>query len=31
MKQDRGKVWLGVAGVVINSKGQWLVVKKKYL
>ncbi|WP_346234716.1 NUDIX hydrolase [Lysinibacillus telephonicus] len=30
MKQDRGKVWLGVAGVVINSKGQWLVVKKKY-
>ncbi|RTQ93074.1 NUDIX domain-containing protein [Lysinibacillus telephonicus] len=30
MKQDRGKVWLGVAGVVVNSKGQWLVVKKKY-
>lgn len=30
MKQERGKVWLGVAGVVINSEGQWLVVKKKY-
>ncbi|BDH62727.1 NUDIX hydrolase [Lysinibacillus sp. PLM2] len=30
MKKDRGKVWLGVAGVVINSEGKWLVVKKKY-
>ncbi|QCR33362.1 NUDIX domain-containing protein [Lysinibacillus sp. SGAir0095] len=30
MKKDRGKVWLGVAGVVINSEGNWLVVKKKY-
>ncbi|AJD91916.1 hypothetical protein JMA_25990 [Jeotgalibacillus malaysiensis] len=26
----RGKVWLGAAGVVENSKGEWLVVKKKY-
>ena len=30
MKKDRGKVWLGVAGVVINSEGKWLVVKKTY-
>lgn len=30
MRNDRGKVWLGVAGIVINSKGQWLVVKKRY-
>jgi len=30
MKKDRGKVWLGVAGVVINSEGKWLVVKKRY-
>lgn len=30
MKKDRGKVWLGVAGVVINSEGEWLVVKKTY-
>ena len=30
MKKERGKVWLGVAGVVINSEGQWLVVKKRY-
>lgn len=26
----RGNVWLGAAGLVINSKGQWLVVKKRY-
>ncbi|WP_404404565.1 NUDIX domain-containing protein [Jeotgalibacillus malaysiensis] len=26
----RGKVWLGAAGVIENSKGEWLVVKKKY-
>lgn len=26
----RGKVWLAVAGLVINKKGKWLVVKKKY-
>lgn len=30
MKKERGKVWLGVAGIVINSDGQWLVVKKRY-
>lgn len=30
MRKDRGKVWLGVGCIVINSKGQWLVVKKKY-
>lgn len=29
-KKDRGKVWLGVAGVVINHVGEWLVVKKRY-
>ncbi|OMP67798.1 NUDIX domain-containing protein [Domibacillus epiphyticus] len=26
----RGKVWLAAAGVVIDSKGRWLVVKKAY-
>lgn len=26
----RGKVWLGVAGLVINSRKEWLVVKKRY-
>ncbi|RHW36815.1 NUDIX hydrolase [Lysinibacillus yapensis] len=30
MKKELGKVWLGVAGVVINKEGKWLVVKKKY-
>ena len=30
MKKDRGKVWLGVAAVVENEKGEWLVVKKTY-
>ncbi|MFJ8236827.1 NUDIX domain-containing protein [Ureibacillus sp. NPDC094379] len=30
MGRDRGKVWLGAAGVVINASGQWLVVKKRY-
>ncbi len=30
MKKDRGKVWLGVAGVTVNALGQWLVVKKAY-
>ena len=30
MRKERGKVWLGVAGVVVNSLGQWLVVKKAY-
>ncbi|KAA0545370.1 NUDIX hydrolase [Bacillus sp. BGMRC 2118] len=28
--EKRGNVWLAVAGLVINSKGEWLVVKKKY-
>ncbi len=26
----RGNVWLGAAGLVVNSDGQWLVVKKRY-
>jgi len=26
----RGNVWLGVAGLVKDSEGKWLVVKKKY-
>lgn len=26
----RGNVWLGAAGIVMNSNGEWLVVKKKY-
>jgi ADP-ribose pyrophosphatase YjhB (NUDIX family) len=30
VKKDRGHVWLGVANLVENSKGEWLVVKKKY-
>lgn len=30
MKKDRGKVWLGVASIVENSNGEWLVVKKAY-
>lgn len=30
MKKDRGKVWLGVAGVVVNREGKWLVVNKTY-
>lgn len=30
MRKERGKVWLGVAGVVVNELGQWLVVKKAY-
>jgi ADP-ribose pyrophosphatase YjhB (NUDIX family) len=29
-KADRGKVWLAVAGLVINAQSEWLVVKKKY-
>ncbi|MEK3991838.1 NUDIX hydrolase [Robertmurraya sp. FSL R5-0851] len=29
-KTERGKVWLAVAGLVINEHGEWLVVKKKY-
>lgn len=30
MRKERGTVWLGVAGVVVNNLGQWLVVKKAY-
>lgn len=30
MKKDRGNIWLGVANVVENEKGEWLVVKKAY-
>ncbi|MDS9472782.1 NUDIX domain-containing protein [Sporosarcina pasteurii] len=26
----RGNVWLGASGLVINSNGEWLVVKKRY-
>ncbi|ANU12589.1 Nudix hydrolase family protein [Planococcus halocryophilus Or1] len=26
----RGNVWLGAAGLVVNSNGEWLVVKKRY-
>jgi ADP-ribose pyrophosphatase YjhB (NUDIX family) len=29
-KNKRGNVWLGVSGLVINAKGEWLVVKKRY-
>ena len=29
-REDRGSVWLGVAGLVLNHKGEWLVVKKRY-
>lgn len=28
--KKRGNVWLGAAGLVVNSKGEWLVVKKRY-
>ena len=30
MKKDRGTVWLGVANLVENEQGEWLVVKKTY-
>lgn len=30
MKQKRGKVWLGVSGLVQSPDGKWLVVKKRY-
>lgn len=29
-KADRGKVWLGVCGLLINEKNEWLVVNKTY-
>jgi ADP-ribose pyrophosphatase YjhB (NUDIX family) len=28
--KERGKVWLGVSGLVVNKDGKWLVVKKRY-
>lgn len=30
MNRNRGNVWLAVCGLVIDKKGRWLVVKKKY-
>ena len=30
MGKERGKVWLGAAGIVMNGNGEWLVVKKSY-
>ena len=29
-RDKRGSVWLGVAGLVLNKNGEWLVVKKRY-
>lgn len=29
-RSKRGNVWLGAAGLVVNSKNEWLVVKKRY-
>ena len=29
-RTDRGKTWLGVAGLVMNNSGEWLVVMKRY-
>lgn len=29
-KHKRGNVWLGAAGLVVNEKNEWLVVKKRY-
>lgn len=29
-KNKRGNVWLGASGLVMNSAGEWLVVKKNY-
>lgn len=29
-RNKRGNVWLGASGLVINSQGQWLVVRKTY-
>jgi ADP-ribose pyrophosphatase YjhB (NUDIX family) len=29
-KEKRGNVWLGAAGLVVNSQREWLVVKKRY-
>ncbi|WP_243387718.1 NUDIX domain-containing protein [Bacillus kexueae] len=30
MGKKRGNVWLAVSGIVENSQGEWLVVKKNY-
>jgi 8-oxo-dGTP diphosphatase len=30
MGENRGKVWLAAAGLVVNDAGEWLVVKKTY-
>ncbi len=30
MTKERGKVWLGVAAVIENNAGEWLVVEKSY-
>lgn len=30
MSKERGKVWLGASGLVIDQEGRWLVVKKTY-
>lgn len=30
MAKDRGKVWLGVAAIIENADGEWLLVKKTY-
>ncbi|MFF2755459.1 NUDIX domain-containing protein [Psychrobacillus sp. NPDC058041] len=29
-REDRGSIWLGVAGLIVNDRGEWLVVKKRY-
>lgn len=29
-RKERGSVWLGVAGIVVNDRGEWLVVQKRY-
>ncbi|MFJ7935733.1 NUDIX domain-containing protein [Sporosarcina sp. NPDC096371] len=29
-RSNRGNVWLGAAGLVVNNEGQWLVVRKTY-
>ncbi len=28
--KERGRVWLGAAGLVENEKGEWLVAMKRY-
>ncbi len=28
MGEKQDKIWLAVAGIVVNSAGEWLVVKK---